>query len=188
MNKTKRLALASLFCAFCCIGTMIHVPAGPTLGYVHLGDAFVLLSGILLGPVTGGLAAAIGSALADLINGYAIWIPGTFIIKGLCAVICGLFFNKFWIHSNKKNHKKLHGTIILSGFIAECVMILGYFAYEILLLVLSSGGDSSIGVAVTTSLLNVPFNVLQAIAAIILTLLLVPILLRLEDVRNLMNP
>ncbi len=188
MKKTKKLALAAMFCAFCCVGTMIHIPAGPTLGYIHLGDVFVLMSGVLLGPLSGGLAAAVGSCLADLINGYAIWIPGTFLVKGLSAGICGWLFQILWIKSTHKSRKKLRATLFGSGFFAEFVMILGYFLYEILIIILSAGDNGSFAVAATTSLMNVPFNVIQGIAAIILTQLLLPILLRLEDVRNIINP
>ena len=43
----------------------------PLLGSkVHFANAVCLLSGILLGPLQGGLAAGIGSALYDAVAGY----------------------------------------------------------------------------------------------------------------------
>ena len=187
MKKTKKLVLAAMFCAFCCIGTMIHIPAGPTLGYVHLGDAFVLLSGVLLGPVTGGLSAAIGSSLADLVNGYAIWIPGTFVTKGFSAVICSLLFCSLKKMSSKGKKSNLRNTFILSGIFGELVMLVGYFCYEVLLLMMSSGSHASLSTACATSLMNVPFNLIQALFAIVLIQLILPILLRIEDVRNIIH-
>lgn len=44
-------------------------------GYVNLGDCAVLMSAWVLGPLYGGAAAGIGSALADLLSGYAHYVP-----------------------------------------------------------------------------------------------------------------
>lgn len=44
-------------------------------GYVNLGDCAVLISAWMLGPLYGGAAAGIGSALADLLSGYAHLCP-----------------------------------------------------------------------------------------------------------------
>ena len=68
--KTRIIILAALMAALTCIGTMIIKVPTPTNGYIHPGDGFVLLSGLLLGPIYGSLAAGIGSALSDLITGY----------------------------------------------------------------------------------------------------------------------
>ncbi|MCQ2363884.1 MAG: ECF transporter S component, partial [Acidaminococcaceae bacterium] len=65
MTKTTRLILAALFAAVCCVATEFLKIPGP-LGYYHLGDGFCMLAGLILGPVWGGLAAGIGSALAGL--------------------------------------------------------------------------------------------------------------------------
>lgn len=187
MTKSKRLALSALFCALCCVGTMLHIPAGPTIGYINLGDAFVLLSGMILGPISGGLAAAIGTSMADLINGYAIWMPATFLIKGVCACLFAIIFKHFWVLLRKKKAIKLQLTLIFGGVLSEAVMVLGYFLYEILLLTLTGEG-LAISVAASTSLLNVPFNIIQGAVAVVLTVFLMPFLLRIEDVRNLINP
>ena len=56
-------------------------PKFPTLfGYIHAGDALVLLAAYVLGPLWGSLAAALGSSLADLMAGYVQYFPGTFVI------------------------------------------------------------------------------------------------------------
>ena len=57
--------------ALVCTATMvIRIPTPGTNGYIHPGDALVILSGIFLGPVQGLLAAGSGSALADFRGGY----------------------------------------------------------------------------------------------------------------------
>ena len=91
-ERTRTLITAALFAALTCVGTMIIKIPTPTMGYIHPGDGFVLLSGLLLGPIWGTLAAGIGSALSDLIGGYFVYVPATFIIKALTALTAYLVF------------------------------------------------------------------------------------------------
>ncbi|MGN1048517.1 MAG: ECF transporter S component [Eubacteriales bacterium] len=55
-------------------------------GYVHAGDAAVMLSALILPLPYSLVAAAVGAALADLCGGYVIWIPFTLIIKALMTL------------------------------------------------------------------------------------------------------
>ena len=81
-NNTRKLVMTALFMALVCTATMvIRIPTPGTNGYIHPGDALVILSGIFLGPVQGLLAAGIGSALADFLGGYLLYVPATFLIK-----------------------------------------------------------------------------------------------------------
>ena len=182
MEKTKKLVIAALFAALCCIATMIHIPSGPTLGYVHLGDALVLFSGIILGPVYGSLAAGIGSMMADVINGYPLYVPGTFVIKALCALVCGLLF-----HSLKKKAQSkgaLYPVLILSSVVAELVMVLGYFLYEIGLFMITGSENPNFATAIATSLTGIPYNLAQGLVAVVLCVVLVPILTKINDLRD----
>ena len=119
--KTKKLVTCAMLAAIACVATMIiRIPIPK--GYVNFGDCIVLLGGFLLGPVSGALAAGIGSALADIFSGYAIYALPTFVIKGLMAFIGAVLLkrfsdNKFWY-------------IFLYTFICELIMILGYFLFE----------------------------------------------------------
>lgn len=91
----KKIVIAALLAAFTCIATMsIRIPTPGTGGYIHPGDAIVLLSGIILGPGYGFLAAGIGSALADLLGGYLVYVPATFIIKGIAAFSSGMIWQR----------------------------------------------------------------------------------------------
>lgn len=123
-NQTKRMVTAALFMALTCTATIVVKIPSPTQGYVNLGDCVVLLSGWLLGPVYGGAAAGIGSAMADLLLGCPHYVPGTLIIKGSMALLCAL--------ASKGSRTFL--TRAISGLTAECVMIGGYFGYSGLLL------------------------------------------------------
>lgn len=126
-SKIRKLVLAALMAALCTIMTMVIQVPSPMQGYVNLGDCAVLMSAWVLGPLYGGAAAGIGSALADLLSGYAHYVPGTFAIKLLMAVAAALIFRA----ATKKGlsaSSVLLGQIV-GGVVAEVIMVLGYFAY-----------------------------------------------------------
>ena len=80
-TNLKQIVMTALFAALACVATMsIRIPTPGTGGYIHPGDAIVILSGVILGPVWGLLAAGIGSAMADLLGGYFIYVPITFAV------------------------------------------------------------------------------------------------------------
>jgi len=61
------VSIIGIFAAFTCVLTFIvpiTIPA--TQGYINLGDIGVMISGLLFGPIIGGIAGGFGSALADL--------------------------------------------------------------------------------------------------------------------------
>ena len=74
----------------------------PLLGSkIHFANAVCLLSGILLGPLQGGLAAGIGSALYDAVAGYdLVNVFITLVSKFAMAWVCGMV-----LHGGKKPHR-----------------------------------------------------------------------------------
>lgn len=93
-DKTKTLALSGLLCSATLLLTLLNVPLPSGYGFIHLGDAGVFLSVCLLTTPLGAAAAGVGSALADLILGYAMYAPATLIIKGLTALCAMLVLKK----------------------------------------------------------------------------------------------
>ena len=88
-DKIKTLTWAGLMCAIVVVTTMfaaIPIP-GVQGAYANAGDAAVYASAHLLGWPWGVAAAAIGSMLADLLLGSALYAPATFIIKGVMALL-----------------------------------------------------------------------------------------------------
>lgn len=85
----KTMCLTGLFMAIICIATLVIQIKIP-LGYAHLGDCMILIAVMLCGTIPGMLAAGIGSALADLISGYAQWAVPTLIIKCIMPLIWAL--------------------------------------------------------------------------------------------------
>ena len=154
-TQTRKIVMAALLASLTCVATMIIKIPSPLNGYLNLGDCIVLLSGWLLSPVYGFLAAGLGSALADILSAYLTYAPATFVIKGLMALLACYGF--------KLLHKKLGSTTArtISGIAAEVVMVLGYFVFEGFLY------------GFAPSVVNIPANGVQGAAGLILGLLLI---------------
>ncbi len=174
-DRTHKVIMAALFAALTCVGTMIIKIPTPTTGYIHPGDGFVLLSGLLLGPIWGGLAAGIGSGLSDLISGYAIYVPATFIIKALTAIVAYFVFNTVRGISKNKN-SMMH--LIISGIAGEIIMVLGYFLFEIFML--SVINKTSLSAGIIASLAGIIPNIIQGIFGVIIGTVLYPIISKIE--------
>ncbi|MBQ8243565.1 MAG: ECF transporter S component [Bacteroidaceae bacterium] len=156
-NTTQKIVMAAMLAALTCVATMIIKIPSPLKGYINLGDCVVLLAGWTLSPIYGFLAAGLGSALADLFSGYVVYAPATFVIKGVMALIAYYGF--------KLLHKKIGNlpSRIITGIVAEAVMILGYFVFE--------GFLYGFG----PSVVNVPANSVQGIAGLVLGCVLVKV-------------
>ena len=172
-DTTKITIIAALFAALTCIGTMIIKIPTPTNGYIHPGDGFVLLSGLLLGPVWGALAAGFGSALSDLIGGYFIYVPATFIIKALTAITAYFICKPIAKHIHTKTALP---ALIISGVAGEAVMVFGYFVFEIFML--SVLNDVTLSAGVIASLAGIIPNIIQGIFGVIISSVLYPLLRR----------
>lgn len=127
-TNVKKLVFSGLMAALVVVGTMVIQVPTITKGYIHIGDSMVYLCGIFLGPVYGGLAAGIGSLLADLFSGYAIYAPATFVIKALDAMIVGFIYLKLTKISDSMS-KKL-AMFSIAAFFGGLIMVSGYLAYE----------------------------------------------------------
>lgn len=156
-TKTKKIVMAALMAALACVATMIIKIPSPLKGYLNLGDCIVLTAGWLSSPTYGFLAAGLGSALADVFSGYVTYAPATFIIKGLMALIAFYGF--------KLLNKKIGNlpSRIISGIVAEIVMILGYFVFEGFLY------------GFIPSAVNIPANGVQGIAGLIIGVILIKV-------------
>lgn len=183
-TSTKKWVVSALFAALTCICTMIIKIPTPTGGYIHPGDSMVLLCGIVLGPGMGALAAGIGSMLSDLFSGYMVWVPATFIIKALTALVAGVLFRKT---SSLLSGNKAASTVrvAIGGVIGEALMVFGYFLFEIGLNAASNGGFTAAAIAggVAYSAAGIPANMVQGVTGIVIACVLLPILSQIPDVR-----
>ena len=97
-NQLTRIVFGAVMAAIICVVTLFRIPLGQSK--VHFANAMCLLAGLLLGPVTGGLSAGLGSALYDvLFGGYdflnaAITFVSKFAMAWVTAVIYGAWKRK----------------------------------------------------------------------------------------------
>ncbi len=169
---TKKLAFCALFATLCCVSTLLVTVPLPN-GYFNTGDVFVLLSGWLLGPFYGAVAAAVGSALADVWSGFALYAPATFFIKGLNAALAWViaFFMKKLIQKDTLDFI----ARIVGAIAGETVMVLGYFLFESLLYGFAGGALALVG------------NTLQGVCCGSLAVILFSALYPIKTVKNLFN-
>ena len=156
-NTTQKIAVTALLAALTCVSTMVIKIPSPMKGYLNLGDCVVLTAGWMLSPVYGFLAAGLGSALADLFSGYVVYAPATFLIKGLMALVARFVY--------KALCGKIYSSIsqIISGVLAEIIMVLGYYIFE------------GFMYGFSPSLVNIPANAVQGIAGLVLGFVLIKI-------------
>lgn len=166
MEKTKQLVYGALFAALTCVATMsIHIPTPGTGGYIHPGDALVILSGITLGPFYGALAAGLGSALADLIGGYFIYVPITFTVKFIIAAVFAIVYRS----ASKHGIPKILSCLIC-GIFSTIIVAGGYCFFEYFLY--GAGAFAS-----------VPANLIQGISGLIFSTILLPVVSQIPDFR-----
>ncbi|MGL4773991.1 MAG: ECF transporter S component [Clostridium sp.] len=130
----------------------------PTFGgFTHLGDSMVFLSVIVLGKKRGAFASATGMALVDILGGYGLWAPFTFVIKGVMAYVAGEILEKLSLKAATNN--------IIAFGVGAVVMIGGYFfAGTIMAGFLTEGVGFIEGSLLAIK--DVPWNILQGVVGI----------------------
>jgi uncharacterized membrane protein len=135
------------------LGTLlIRIPIPATTGYFNLGDVFVILAGLWLGPIPGMIVGAIGPTVADAI-GYPQFIPATFVTKGCEGLLAGLIGLGWSAGLGRK---------VLAASVGAVIMVAGYFIFEAWLY--PAIGQSVPFFNVTTpqaALIEVPLNLIQ---------------------------
>ena len=140
-QSVQKLTTAGVLAAAIILLTaLVSIPMPGGLGYINLGDAGVLLAGILLGGGWGALCAGAASAISDILLGWGVYAPATFVIKGAVALVAGLLFTT--------TKKQIRFAFL---FIAALIVPLGYLLYETILY-----GSAA-------ALPNVVFNTLQCL-------------------------
>ena len=144
-KKVLFISISALFAALVYIFTaLFHIPINA--GYIHVGDAFIYLVASVL-PLPYAIAAAvIGAGFSDLLSGFAIWVPGTVVIK----LVTVLLFT-----SKKEKIFNLRNVIALVGALLVCVG--GYYVYEGII----TGNWLS-------AIESIPSNIIQSVVSAIL--------------------
>ena len=144
-NHTKLMCISGILSALVFVITAyLHIPTYN--GYVHCGDGVIFLAACVLPMPYSIIVGALGAMLADLLTGFAIWAPGSMIIKGLLALL-------FTCKSNKILTKRNLVMLLPAALISAA----GYYLYEALI----TG-------SFIASLSGIPGSIIQAVASSIL--------------------
>jgi uncharacterized membrane protein len=152
-HSVHKLTLCAAMAALLFVLTfLIRIPIMASGGYIHIGDTIIYLCGYILGGSLGAMIAGLGSALADLAAGAAIYILPTLVIKALMGFMVGLIAFK-------------KGKVNLLRFVVACLaagawMVAGYFIFE----------SATFGLAYAVGAL--PFNLVQYLANVLCAVLL----------------
>ena len=120
-NHIKLVCLSGIFAALIFVITAyLHIPTYN--GYVHCGDGLIFIAACLLPMPYSIVVGVLGAMLADLLTGFAIWAPGSMVIKGVLALLFVCKSNK--IITKRNLFMLLPAALISAG---------GYYLYEVLI-------------------------------------------------------
>jgi len=163
--KTIDIVQISLMAAITFIATsVIHIPT--FMGVLHLGDSMIFLSAILFGRKKSAISSAVGMCLFDLMTGYTMWAPFTFVIKGVMGYIAGTI-------AYRKNYEGNNFSNNLFAFVVAGIwMIAAYYLGGAIILTFISK-EFALNQALIVSLKDIPTNILQVVGGIVLALPLI---------------
>lgn len=117
-SKIRLMCLSGIFIAIVFVFTAyLHIPSHT--GYTHIGDGFIYLAACMMPLPYAVSVGAVGAMLADCLSGYALWAPGSVIIKAL-TVFC----------FSRKGKKIVNLRNLLGLLPAWILCIGGYYLYE----------------------------------------------------------
>jgi len=151
-NLAFRIASVAILTALTTVFTLIvRVPVTPTRGYINLGDVAIFFTALTFGPFTALAAGGLGTALADILGGYAQWAPITFFAHGIQGFLIGVIFRIF----GREKSVRFFLGLFLSFAAGTLVMAGTYF--------LTGGIMYGFGAAAT----EIPGNILQNAAGVL---------------------
>ena len=170
MNQSKDrktlliLCMAAAMAALVALGSGIQIQIPSILGTsrFHLGNVMCALSGLLLGPWWGALAAGMGSALYDLLLDPTRFaeFPITFVTKSVYGLAAGAVFFKVFKGKSNYVNEAIASAAAAASYIA--VYLVKCFFYNGLLIKGLTPGGAWLGV-----LKKVPSSVFNGIVAVI---------------------
>lgn len=162
-QQIKQMVFGALGIALIFLSTFYFKIPSVGQGYLHLGDGFVLLFASVLSPTASFLCAGLGSAFADIAGGYTIYVVPTFFIKGLEAIIITYMLRKLPIK-----------YYIFAYILGSVWMMLGYYVFDALL--------TNNWIAPLAGIFG---NCMQALVGILIALCLTPIIMKVNQSKQL---
>lgn len=127
-TNTKAIVINALFIALTFVATMfinIRLPIMGNGGLIHLGNVPLFIAALVYGKKTGAIAGAFGMGLFDVVSGWALWSPFTFIIVGTMGFLVGLISEKV------PGKRALVNTLAVAT--ALIIKVVGYYFTEVIL-------------------------------------------------------
>ncbi|MFH1084545.1 MAG: ECF transporter S component [Chloroflexota bacterium] len=93
MGRSRALviAVAAIMIALTAVFTLlVRVPIPATQGYFNFSDVAIFFAAFTFGPWIGLVAGGVGTALADIMGGYAQFAPLSLVAHGLEGLLVGL--------------------------------------------------------------------------------------------------
>lgn len=121
-NKRIRLmCITGIFTALVFVVTAyLHIPTNN--GYIHIGDGVIYLAACLLPLPYAMVVGAGGALLADCLTGFAVWAPGSVVIKAVTTLL---------FSSKSKKVMTLRNYLVILPAAVICAG--GYYLYEALI-------------------------------------------------------
>ena len=171
LDTKNMIMTAMMMCMTMLMTFIIRIPIPASGGYIHLGDSMVFLSVLILGWKWGAAAAGIGSALADLLGGFAYYAPITLVVKAFMVVAVGVCIEQ----AIKKGFGKTGMRVmeVIGMTVGGFVMVWGYYA-----------ADGFLYGNWIAPLAFIPLNILQFVVGIVIATVLVSYLYKTPAGRN----
>ncbi|MDD3902764.1 MAG: ECF transporter S component [Sphaerochaeta sp.] len=155
-NALKVAVVAVLTAVVVVFTMMVRIPTAK--GYLNLCDVAICFIAFTFGPWSAFIAAGLGTALADLISGYAQWAPISFIVHGVEGLLVALIVRQKGDETISAIKKIAAGivcvtTVSMGYFILSAIFISGFSvaAAEIPGNIAQSGVGVVLGLAVATA-------------------------------------
>ncbi|MEH7073626.1 ECF transporter S component [Neobacillus drentensis] len=127
-TNTRTIVINALFIALTLVVTMfiqIRLPLMGNGGLIHLGNVPLFIAALVYGKKTGAIAGAFGMGLFDIISGWTLWAPFTFVIVGTMGFVVGLISEKV------PGNRILVNTLAIAT--ALIIKVVGYYFTEVIL-------------------------------------------------------
>lgn len=119
-TATQKTALGALCAALVTCATFLSLPVPGFRLYFNLGEGIIYSVALMGGGVFGGLCGSVGAALADLLLGYPLWAPFTFVIKGAEGYVVGRLAPR-----SEKKALAAGALIMITGYTAMAAVLYG---------------------------------------------------------------
>jgi uncharacterized membrane protein len=114
------IALVAVLIALTTVFTLLVRVPTPARGYVNLSDVAITFASLIFGPWIGMVAGGVGTALADLLGGFAPFAPLSLVAHGLEGLLIGLIA---W-------RRRSVGWMIVAWLVGSAAMVTVYLVGE----------------------------------------------------------